>query len=197
VTINEIFIWSSGIIAFMLNYPLISGILKGQIKQNVATWILWISLDVIALVSIILQKGNYILLIFYCTCGTIVILCLLYKRLFKWTKFETFISVLVCICLIVWYVSGPKGATIASTIAVCISGLPQIRDSWLVPNSRTGWIYVGFIIANGLFFLGGKAWTIEDRFYPGMMAIMCFVVAIACFRDKFADLSPVEMESSK
>ncbi len=181
---NQVLIWLSSLIALLLYYPLISGILKGEIKQNVATWILWILLDVIALVSIILQKGNYLLLVFYCTCGTIVTLSLVYKRLFSWTKFESFVLGLVTICLVVWSLSGSRWATIASTIATCISGAPQIRDSWRTPNRTTGMIYMGYVVANGLSFFGGKTWTIEERFYPGMTALLCLAIAMASFRKR-------------
>lgn len=136
----------------------------------------------IALISIILQKGNYVLIIIYCTCGSLVVLSLLFKRLFKWTKFETFVLMLVIICLVIWSLSGSRWATIASTIAVVISGCPQIRDSWREPDKTAGLIYTGYVIANGFSFLGGKAWTIEDRFYPGMMTLLCLTIALAAFR---------------
>ncbi|MBU6427211.1 hypothetical protein KGQ27_03165 [Patescibacteria group bacterium] len=181
---NQVLIWLSSLIALLLYYPLISGILKGEIKQSVATWILWVSLDTIALVSIIMQKGNYLLLVFYCTCGTIVTLSLVYKRLFSWTRFESFVLGLVVICLVVWGLSGSRWATIASTIAVCISGAPQIRDSWRTPDRTTGLIYMGYVLANSLSFFGGKTWTIEERFYPGMMALLCLTIATASFRKK-------------
>lgn len=181
---NQILIWLSSLIALLLFYPMISGILKGEIKQNVATWILWVSLDVIALMSIILQKGNYLLLMFYCTCGILVILSLVYKRLFSWSKFESFVLGLVVICLVVWSLSGSRWATIASTIAICISGTPQIRDSWRTPDRTTGMIYMGYVLANSLSFFGGKAWTVEERFYPGMMVILCITIAWVSFRKK-------------
>jgi hypothetical protein len=52
---NEILIWSSSLMALLLYYPLISGIIRGEIKQSVASWIFWLLLDSIALVSIIFQ----------------------------------------------------------------------------------------------------------------------------------------------
>jgi hypothetical protein len=184
LSINEILIGTSVLLALFLYYPLIAGILRVQnpIEQNVATWILWVALDAIALISVIQQNGNYLLLAVYCIAGTAVVYCLLYKKLFKWTKFESFVLVLVVICLIIWGLSGSRGATIASTIAVWISGCPQIRDSWRKPDRTTGLIYVGFTVANGLSFLGGEAWTIEETFYPGMMTTLCAAIAVAALR---------------
>lgn len=181
---KEILIWSSSLLALTLYYPLISGILRGEIKQNVATWMLWVSLDAIALTSLILQNGNYMLLVCYNTCGLLVTSSLVYKKLFKWTRFETFVLALVIICLIIWSLSGPMWATIASTVAIFISGCPQIRESWQEPDRKTSLIYWGYTLANALSFFGGKAWTIEDTFYPGMMTLLCLVIALAAARTK-------------
>lgn len=182
--INEILIGVSVCLALTLYYPLIAGILRVQnpIEQNVATWILWVALDTIALISVIQQNGNYLLLAVYCIAGTAVVYSLFYKKLFKWTRFESFVLFLVVICLVIWAISGSRGATIASTIAVWISGCPQIRDSWRKPDRTTGLIYLGFTVANGLSFFGGKSWTIEETFYPGMMTTLCAAIAVAAFR---------------
>src|SRR3989344_5125098 len=148
--------WTGSLIALGLYLPLISGILRDKIEQSFATWLLWVSLDLIALISIILQKGN-----------------------FKWTWFETFVSFMVLICLIFWWLSGSRIATISSTIAVVISGLPQFKESWQKPDRVTGFIYLGYVVVNVFFFFGGKNWTIEDRFYPGSMIPLCMAIAFA------------------
>ncbi len=175
-------IWSGSILAIVLYYPLIAGILRNQIEQSCATWMLWVTLDVIAVTSIILQHGNYLLLVVYSICGAVVITALIYKKLFKWTSFETLVLGLVIICLVVWYFSGPRGATIAATIAGAISGIPQIRDSWKKSDTMTGHIYLGYAVANGLSCFGGKAWTVEDRLYPAMAAVLCLIITSIAYR---------------
>ncbi|HEY4511415.1 MAG TPA: hypothetical protein VJH55_01095 [Candidatus Paceibacterota bacterium] len=189
---NTFLLWIGSGIAILLYFPLIRGILCGKIEQNFATWILWVALDGIALGSILLQGGNYLLLVFYCIGGSLVCASLLYTKQFKWTGFETFVLLLVFICLAVWAVSGPRWGTVASTLAVIISGAPQIKDSWRQPDRQTGYIYLGYILANAFSFWGGKAWTIEDRFYPGMCAILCAAIACASLRKAPALIPKVE-----
>ncbi len=179
---NEILVWTGSLIAFALYLPLISGILRGKIEQSFATWALWVSLDLIALISIALQKGNYLILVFYVIGGTATACTLLYKGQFKWTWFETLVSSMVIICLVFWWLSGSRIATISSTIAVVISGLPQFKESWQKPDRTTGLIYLGYVIVNTLFFFGGKSWTVEDRFYPGLMIPLCLAIAFAALR---------------
>src|SRR5690349_12756917 len=103
--LHKILTWSGGILAFLLYYPILSRIFRGELEQSFATWILWVALDSIALVSIIFQGGNFILLVSYVIGGSTVTCALVYTRQFKWGGFETFVLSLVTICLIIWYIS--------------------------------------------------------------------------------------------
>lgn len=178
------FAWAGGLLAFLLYIPLIRGILNGKVKQNFAAWFLWVSLDTILLVSTIIEKGNFLLLVFYVIGGSLVTASLLYKKLFKWTWFEWFILALVIICLVVWNMSGSKTAIVASTLAVFIAGVPQIVESWIKPDRQSGLIYMGYVVANFLSLLGGKGWTIEERFYPATCVVLCGLIAIAALHRK-------------
>jgi hypothetical protein len=119
---------------------------------------------------------------FFTASGVITIACLLYKRLFSWTRFETFVTALVVVCLVVWALSGPMWATVASSVAVFIAGFPQIRDSWREPNLKTGLIYIGYTLVNLSSFIAGKDWSVKERFYYGLTTIMVLTIAAASLR---------------
>ncbi len=172
------------IIALCTNYPLISGILKGEIKQSFATWFLWAVLDAIIFTSILFQHGNIWLPIAYTLGSTLITIALLYKKQFSWGKFETFVCVLVIICLIAWFIGGAYIATIAGTVAVIIAGLPLFMEIIKDPQRGSPSIWIMFSIANILSFLGGNAWTIEERLYPGATAIFCLLIVFASLRKK-------------
>ena len=53
---------------------------------------------------------------------------LLWKHRVSWGRFETAVLTLVLGCLVVWNISGPRGVTIAGTVAICVAGLPRPRD---------------------------------------------------------------------
>lgn len=179
---NAVFMWTGCVVALCLYVPLLRGIIRGEVEQSFATWLLWVTLDLIALTSIIDQKGNFIFLMFYIAGGTTVVISLIIKKKLSWTKFETLILFLVFVCLVVWHLSGSKWATVSSTLAVVISGMPQLRDSWNKPDKMIGIIYAGYVIANGLFMFAGKDWSIEERFYPGSCVVLCVAIAIAALR---------------
>ena len=168
----------------MITYVfLIKGLMKDDVEQNFATWLLWALLDLIAALSILFQGGNHTLPFFYAFWGMMIAAILLYKKQLTWSWFETLVVSLVIICVIVWALSGSRIATIASTTAVAIATFPQFLAAWKKPETAGHpMIWVGYTIANVLSLYGGKTWTVEERFYPGVCVVLCASMAILCGR---------------
>lgn len=175
----------SVVIALTLYLPLAWQILTKQVTQNLATFILWGSLDLVAAASMLLQGGNWTLPAAYVGGCVIIIGCLIRVRSVKWTWFETAITVMVVICLVGWKMSGARMATILSTIGVVLAGFPQLADSYKEPEKQPLLIYVGFVVVNGLSVAGGRAWTIEERFYPASCVVLCLAIVLATARRYF------------
>lgn len=147
--------------------------------QNLATFILWGTLDVVVAVSIMFQHGNWYLPMAYVLGCMVVITALIIVRTFSWTWFETAISIMVVACIIGWWISGPRMATIMSTAGVVLAGLPQLWDAYKKPGTKPTVIYSLFTLANVLSVMGGKSWTVEERLYPMACSILCFFVTLA------------------
>lgn len=164
-------------VAIVMYIPLLIGILTDKVKQPFSMWLLWMILDGSVLASVVVQKGNYILLAVYTTASLIITSALLYKKQFGWGKFESLIAALAAICMVIWGLSGPKVATIMLTSAVVISTFPQFRDAWKEPAANPWKTWFGFAIANALSTAGGKEWSIEERFYTASCTILCLALA--------------------
>ena len=180
---KQILVNVSVLVAVLTYILLIKGLLKEKMEQSFATWLLWMLLDGIATLSIIFQHGNWALVTLYTMGGLTVSCILLYKKQFSWTWFETMVASLVAICLVVWYFSGSWMATIASTTAMAISSVPQFLESWRNPaKAGKPIVWGGYTLANILAFFGGKDWSIEERFYPGVCIVLCTVLTILALR---------------
>src|SRR5436305_12108128 len=122
---------AGGLMALLLFIPLVAGILKsGTEGQSCATWLLWGLLDTVLTISLLAQHGNFWLPLGFAIGDLFLVVLLLVKRQFRWGWFETAIFGLVIACLLAWKVSGPRTATIASTLGVCFAGIPGLLAMW-------------------------------------------------------------------
>ncbi len=149
---------------------------KGNAEQNLATWVSWVLLDTVAGASLFVQDGNWYLLAMYVAGGTMISSFIFRSAKFKWGIVEKTSLLLVVVSIIIWTRSGPWYATIVSTIGVAIATCPQLKDAILEPATQPIEVYIGFTIINGLAVAGGKAWTIDERFYPAVCTILCALI---------------------
>jgi hypothetical protein len=180
---------AGGLLALLLFIPLIAGILKyGAQGQSCASWLLWGALDTMLAISIIQQRGNFLLPLGFAIGDVLLVLLLVVKKQFKWGIFETTILALVAGCVIGWKLGGPRIATIAATLGIGIAGVPGFLAMWKEPQRKVGTVWAGYILATGLSFFGGTAMVIEERFAPGVF-MLCSLAMFAASRRRKADES--------
>jgi hypothetical protein len=176
---------SGGALALLMYVPLIRGTLRNQgAGQSFAMWALWAVLDSTVTLSLIVQRGNFWLPLGLATGSVTLAFLLLVKGRFAWSWFETGILVLVLACLAIWKFSGPMWATIATTTAIVIAGIPGMVELWRNPQPVLGRIWAGYTIANLLALWGGTSWNIDERFAPGVFAVQTVAFVALAYRPK-------------
>lgn len=169
------------IIGLCAYIPLFIDVQNGK-EQSFATWLLWSILDALVVASLIYQHGNYKLSLGYMTGAIAITILLIYQRKVSWTWFETMIAILAIICMAVWWYSGPKAGTVASSLALAIASIPLQIAVLKNPKDAPILPYILFLVANIVSFLGGKSWTIEERFFPGSAIIVTLLVLLLAMR---------------
>jgi hypothetical protein len=173
----------AGIVGFSAYVPLTVGIIRERASQSFAAFLLWGLLDAIAMVSSILQHGNFWLATSNVVGTFFIAALLLYKGQFEWSKTETLTCVLVVVCLIIWYVSGNTGAIVASSVAVVLAGIPQMSHTFRHPQQTPVAVYVIWVCANTISFLSARGWTIDEVFYAFCSLVLCSaILAIALLK---------------
>lgn len=149
-------------VALVAYVPIIKNIQKSKESFSFASFLLWACLDAITAITIFLENGLWVLPAAF-VLGSVIIAIMLYRLKQRvWGGFENFITVLVIICLIIWWYSGNTAGTIISVIAVFLAGFPQIKECWKNPDSRTVHIWALFTLGNILTFFAGEGWSYED-----------------------------------
>ena len=158
---------------------------KGKAEQNLATWLSWGLLDLVAGISLFAQDGNWYLPTFYVAGCTLILYCIIGSAKFKWGRVETICFLLVIVSVFMWTRSGPWYATVISTVGVVIASYPQLKDAVFTPSTSPAEVFVGFAVANALSTAGGKAWIVEERLYPGVNTILCVLIVVFSLRKYF------------
>lgn len=153
-----------------------------QTEQSFAAFFLWALLDLIATITTMIQGGNYWLALANVIGSTAIFTILIIRKQVSWSWVETMTALLVVICLVVWYTSGERAGIIASSLAVVIASIPQMVDTYRKPESTPTLSYVVFTIGNVISLIGGRAWTIEERFYPACSIFLCVVIVAFSLR---------------
>jgi len=188
--LHDILRISSGVLALLMYVPFVMRALKdGGEGQSFAMWALWAVLDTTMTFSLIVQGGNFLLTAGFSIGSIVLALILLAKGRATWSWFETSILVLVMVCLTVWKVSGPKMATIATTAAILIAGIPGAIELWRHPQPAVGRLWGGYAIANLLALFGGHSWTIEERLAPGVFVLQTLFMFAIGYRRHLAVLA--------
>lgn len=165
-----------GLIGILIHLPLLFSIWQGKTKQSFATYALWSILDFIAAYAIYVQNGNFWLPFLYGIGAGIVSVSLLVKKCFSWGAVESFVLLLIVICLFVKYNSGEFYAMIVSVSSLAIASVPQVINTFKIPHETPTKIYLVFCVANMISLLGAKSFALEEILYAGSALIICIVI---------------------
>lgn len=169
----------------MVAYAVVAiGLLKSDVQQSFAAFLLWSMLDFIATVTTLWQGGNYWLPLANASGSLMITLLLLAKKQAHWSYIETLTSMLVAACLAIWWLAGERSGIVASSLAVVIASIPQMADTYRNPGATPLAAYLIFLASNVVSLLGGKAWTIEERFYAACSVFLCLIIIIFAMRKR-------------
>jgi hypothetical protein len=175
--VHEILKLAGGGLALVMYVPLIVSAVRNKgAGLSFAMWALWAVLDTIVTTSLILQHGNFWLTAGFAVGSTVLAIVLLVLGRFAWSRLETAILLLALVCLGIWTMSGPKVATVVTTLAIVLAGLPGMIELWRNPQPVLAGVWAGYTVGNLLGLFGGTSWRIEERFAPGCFAVQTMVM---------------------
>lgn len=155
-------------IVLVAHIPLYIAILRKTAKPNLATWSMWSVMLVITLTSQIAAGKADPWGMLAATGGTIVatILLLIYGEK-KWTKFDTRCFLLATAGMLVWVISGPAAAQIASLVSLMVAGVPTIKNAWDNPRNESKLTWGTFALGFALTVVAVSNWAnITDWIQP-------------------------------
>jgi hypothetical protein len=187
--------WLIFLMAITPFIPLVIGLVKQKdASQTSLTWILYLIQDGITMFSGAKVRINVDPMVFGFTIGSFLMASiLLYQRRYAvWTKVETITSILIIICIAVWFSSGPYLAFIASILSESIIGIYLIIRTFknpVVKYNLSG--YVIFLLISILSVFFSKTWAIQEVGFAITETILSFVILIPLFKKMWEERKPL------
>ena len=180
-TVNNLFRLLSGFIGVITFIPLIWSLFNGGSGASFAAFAFWTVIVGITTIVTIKEKGNYMFPLALTIGNLLTTLALLITKQFFWGIVEWMTLILVLVCLYVWIKSSRSFTIIVSTIAISLSGIPQLFLASNQPDNVSIPIWGGFLIASILGLLAGKDWSVKERLYPLARLILYGLVIVIAF----------------
>ena len=180
--IDQNFVIVGAIIATIGGLSYLIDTLKGKVKPNRVSYLLWSIAPLIAFFAEIQQSvGLQALMTFIVGFLplTVFIASFVNKNAdWKLTSFDVTCGVLSVVGLVLWYVTKSGNiAIIFSILADALAALPTIVKSFNYPETETAWPYFTSTISAGLTLLTIKKWDFAVYAFPAYILLVTIVIS--------------------
>ncbi|MEK7602349.1 MAG: hypothetical protein AAB472_02595 [Patescibacteria group bacterium] len=157
----------AGIAAAFAYIVIFTGILRGQTRMNIATWLVWSIVNTVVTAAIIKSGFSHPWMNITFMIGSIVTLLLSLRRgNWSWGKIETICSIIALVAMVCWFYFGPTQALVLGVTAMFVGGVPQLIDTYHRPGDQQSWTWFLFLTSCTLSLMGAPTWDLAHVLYP-------------------------------
>ena len=151
---------------------------------NLATWVLWLTIDGLLITSLIRAKKPYEIMIPFAAGTAIITAIAVYNFLagsssFLWGYAETVTVLVVIISLVVWKMKGDGVGAVMTTLAMVIAGIPTWVDAYQDPTTQSVLFWSLSAASCALSYFGSPK---GGRFMPGSGALSNGLIIVLALR---------------
>lgn len=163
----------AGILPAIAYVRICYGIVRGQIRMNIATWMIWAIVNTITTSSIIASGFTYPWMNLAFTVGSFMVLLLsLRGGSWKWGHTETVCALAAVAAMTFWFFMGPTMALLLGVMAMAAGGIPQLIDTYHSPENQAELDWILFEIGSLLSLVGAPLWEPAYVLYPLVGALL-------------------------
>lgn len=180
-------IWVGAAVALLAYIPLLLDIWRGNIRLNIATWLIWSFVDAVLFFALLANHADAMLAGAFGIGNIIVVFAILKSGEWHWRTFETLVLTGAIISLGVWYYVSAFAATLAIVvIKYFIAIAPSLHDAYAKPEKKQFLPWLMYSIGGLLSVIGAGSWTLANSFYPTVSCLANGVMAVLHSRAKKA-----------
>ena len=181
--INQNFVILGAIIASIGSLSYLIYTIKGKVKPNRVSFLLWSLAPLIAFVAE-LQQGVGLQSIMTFEVGFLpltIFIASFFNKNAKWrlTRFDLTCGVLSLVGLLLWYVtSSGNVAIVFSILADALAALPTLVKSFNFPETESSWTYFATTLSAVITLLTVKIWDLANAGFPLYISIVTLVISV-------------------
>ena len=181
--INQNFVILGAIIATMGSLSYLIDTIKGKVKPNRVSFLMWSLAPLIAFVAELKQGvGLQSLMTFEVGFLPLTIfIASFFNKNAKWklTRFDLTCGVLSLIGLILWYITASGNVAIVfSILADGLAALPTVVKSFNFPETESSWTYFTGSLSAAITLLTVKVWDLANAGFPLYILIVTLVISV-------------------
>jgi hypothetical protein len=183
IMINQNFVILGAIIASLGSLSYLIDTIKGKVKPNRVSFLLWSLAPLIAFVAELRQGvGLQSLMTFMVGFLPLTIfIASFFNKNAKWrlTRFDLTCGVLSLIGLLLWYItSSGNVAIVFSILADALAALPTVVKAFNFPETESSWTYFSSTISAAITLLTVKVWDLANAGFPSYILIVTLVISV-------------------
>lgn len=153
---------------------------------SIASWVMWVILDVVILGSTLATGKPFALALSYVAGAAFVLVVHLKKGTWTWTYVETISAVGATVSTILWQTLSPEAGVIAGVVAMTAAGMPMLLFFYRHPDRQAFWVFMNVTIACTMTLIATWPWTIGGSLLCGGGLLYNGFMAYLAFQDKKA-----------
>ncbi len=181
--INQNFVIAGAIIAAIGGLSYLIDTIKGKVKPNRVSFLMWSLAPLIAFVAELKQGvGLQSLMTFEVGFLPLTIfIASFFNKNAKWklTRFDLTCGVLSLIGLILWYITASGNVAIVfSILADGLAALPTVVKSFNFPETESSWTYFSSSLSAAITLLTIKVWDLANAGFPLYILLVTLLISV-------------------
>jgi hypothetical protein len=176
------------VVALVGNVPYIVAMLRGRIRPNRSTWLIYTVVGICGCASSFAAGAREALLVplTYIIGPAVISLLAIRRGVGGWSVLDRGCLALAALSIALWAITGdPVLAVLLTSIADIAGSTPTIVKSWRDPRSEDLLSWCMFAGANLLNLLLIEHWSVGAALYPTTLCVPAALITVFCLRGRW------------
>lgn len=177
-------VFAAAIINIVLTFSYIKQVLKGTVKPNRITWLMWSVAPLIATIAAITNGvGLSVFPVFMSGFTPLLVFIVSFfnkNSYWKLSRLDYYCGVMSLLALVVWYISkNPDYAIIFAIISDGLAAIPTVLKSWKYPHTESVLAFIGGLLLALSSFFAITTWNFSSLAFPVYLVVLNIIVIFA------------------